>query len=287
MNTETKTIASVKGQLPGPRSRDLFSRWEKVEAQCTGYQAKVVWDQRQGRRRHRRRRQHVPRLDLGRAGDQRRPLSPASGEGDSGRGGRKLLNNYECLNEPRVEAAEKLVSILPKHLDKCFFLTTGSEATEGCHPHHEAEDGQVRNRQLLRRFSRPHRRRGQRRRPVGTKEGLWADRARRDSRAVSRTATAAPSKRSPKPATCFASTMSMMRCAPTAPAAWPGVIVEAYQGAAGFIFAPKGWFPRLEQWIRSRGLLFTLDEVQSGYRPHREDVRDGVGEPDAGPGVPG
>jgi 4-aminobutyrate aminotransferase/(S)-3-amino-2-methylpropionate transaminase len=44
-----------------------------------------------------------------------------------------------------------------------------------------------------------------------------------------------------------------------------GVIVEAYQGAAGFIFAPDGWFPRLEQWIRSRGLLFTLDEVQSGF----------------------
>jgi 4-aminobutyrate aminotransferase-like enzyme len=42
-----------------------------------------------------------------------------------------LLNNYECLNAPRVEAAEKLVSVMPKHLDKCFFLSTGSEATEG------------------------------------------------------------------------------------------------------------------------------------------------------------
>jgi len=44
-----------------------------------------------------------------------------------------------------------------------------------------------------------------------------------------------------------------------------GVIVEAYQGAAGFIFAPEGWFPRLEQWIRSHDLLFALDEVQSGF----------------------
>ena len=26
----------------------------------------------------------------------------------------KLLNNYECLHEPRVEAAEKLVSVLPR-----------------------------------------------------------------------------------------------------------------------------------------------------------------------------
>jgi 4-aminobutyrate aminotransferase/(S)-3-amino-2-methylpropionate transaminase len=42
-------------------------------------------------------------------------------------------------------------------------------------------------------------------------------------------------------------------------------MVEAYQGASGFIFAPEGWFPRLEEWIRARGLLFALDEVQSGF----------------------
>ncbi len=44
-----------------------------------------------------------------------------------------------------------------------------------------------------------------------------------------------------------------------------GVMVEAYQGASGFIFAPEGWFPRLEQWIRSHDVLFALDEVQSGF----------------------
>ncbi len=44
-----------------------------------------------------------------------------------------------------------------------------------------------------------------------------------------------------------------------------GVIVEAYLGAAGFIFPPEGWFPRLERWMRDRGLLFTLDEVQSSF----------------------
>ena len=44
-----------------------------------------------------------------------------------------------------------------------------------------------------------------------------------------------------------------------------GVIVEPYQGAAGFIFPPEGWLKRLEQWLRGRGLLFTLDEVQSSY----------------------
>jgi len=44
-----------------------------------------------------------------------------------------------------------------------------------------------------------------------------------------------------------------------------GVIVEPYQGAAGFVFPPEGWLSKLEEWIRSRGMLFTLDEVQSSY----------------------
>jgi 4-aminobutyrate aminotransferase-like enzyme len=44
-----------------------------------------------------------------------------------------------------------------------------------------------------------------------------------------------------------------------------GLIVEPYQGAAGFIFPPQGWLTRLVQWLRGRGLLFTLDEVQSSF----------------------
>jgi len=44
-----------------------------------------------------------------------------------------------------------------------------------------------------------------------------------------------------------------------------GLIVEPYQGAAGFIFPPQGWLTRVEQWLRGRGLLFTLDEVQSSF----------------------
>ena len=42
----------------------------------------------------------------------------------------QLLNNYECANVPRIEAARRLVQALPDHLDRCFFLTTGSEAIE-------------------------------------------------------------------------------------------------------------------------------------------------------------
>jgi 4-aminobutyrate aminotransferase-like enzyme len=44
-----------------------------------------------------------------------------------------------------------------------------------------------------------------------------------------------------------------------------GAIVEPYQGAAGFVFPPRGWLKRLQAWLRERGLMFTLDEVQSSY----------------------
>jgi 4-aminobutyrate aminotransferase/(S)-3-amino-2-methylpropionate transaminase len=43
------------------------------------------------------------------------------------------------------------------------------------------------------------------------------------------------------------------------------VITEPYQGGAGFIFPPDGWLKKLEKWAHDRGLLFILDEVQSGY----------------------
>jgi 4-aminobutyrate aminotransferase / (S)-3-amino-2-methylpropionate transaminase / 5-aminovalerate transaminase len=44
-----------------------------------------------------------------------------------------------------------------------------------------------------------------------------------------------------------------------------GILVETYQGAAGFIFPPQGYLKRLEDWARAKGLLLTIDEVQSSY----------------------
>jgi 4-aminobutyrate aminotransferase-like enzyme len=43
------------------------------------------------------------------------------------------------------------------------------------------------------------------------------------------------------------------------------VIVEPYQGAAGFIFPPNGWLKALESWARERDLLLIVDEVQSSF----------------------
>jgi 4-aminobutyrate aminotransferase/(S)-3-amino-2-methylpropionate transaminase len=43
------------------------------------------------------------------------------------------------------------------------------------------------------------------------------------------------------------------------------VIVEPYQGAAGFVIPPEGWLKRLEAWAEERDLLLIIDEVQSSF----------------------
>ena len=263
MNTNGEKVASVKGPLPGPRSKKLFERWRRVEAQCTGYQAQVVWGHASG--------VVVTDVDGNRfldwtsgvlvtnVGHCHPDLVKAAQEASA-----KLLNNYECLTEQRVTAAEKLVSVLPDHLDKCFFLSTGSETVEAAIRIMKRKTGNFE--------------------VISFHGGFHG----RTYAALSAGGLAGPKKgygptipgsirvpfpycyRCPfkaKPETCDLLCLDYVDDAVRANStgSLAGVLVEAYLGAAGFIFAPDGWFPRLEEWLRSRGLLFTLDEVQSSY----------------------
>ncbi|MEB2362845.1 MAG: aspartate aminotransferase family protein [Bryobacteraceae bacterium] len=263
MGTETTAAARVHCQLPGPRSRELFERWAKVEAQCTGYQARVCWDHANG----------VVVTDV----DGNTFIDWTSGVLVTNVGHShprlveavqtacaKLMNNYECLNEPRVNAAEKLVQILPAHLDKCFFLSTGSEATEACIRLMKRKSGKF---EVISFHGGFHGR---------TYAALGAGGLAGPKKGYGPTLPGSirvpfpycyrcPFRASPE--TCDMLCLDYLDDAVRANStgSLAGVIVEAYLGAAGFIFAPPGWFPRLEQWIRDRGLLFTLDEVQSSF----------------------
>ena len=263
MSILTAKVTRVTGDLPGPRSKALFERWEKVEAQCTGYQAAVVWDRASGC--------VVTDVDgnvfldwtsgvlVTNVGHCHPDLVRAIQDAAA-----KLLNNYECLNAPRVEAAEKLVSVMPKHLDKCFFLSTGSEATEGAIRIMKRKSGKF---EIVSFYGGFH---------------------GRTSAAASAGGLAGPKKgygpsvpgaiRVPFPycyrcpvharlETCGLLCLNYLDDAVRANStgSLAGVMVEAYLGAAGFIFAPEGWFPRLERWLRDKGLLFALDEVQSAF----------------------
>ena len=263
MTKQTTPCARVHCQLPGPRSRELFSRWARAEAQCTGFQAPVVWDRASGT--------VVTDVDgntfldwtsgvlVTNVGHCHPKLVEAVQAASA-----KLLNNYECLNEPRVEAAEKLVSILPAHLDKCFFMSTGSEATEAAIRIMKRKAGKF---EIVSFHGGFHGR---------TYAALSAGGLAGPKKGYGPTVPGAIRVPFPycyrcpfraKPETCDLLCLDFMDDAVRANStgSLAGVLVEAYQGAAGFIFAPPGWFPRLERWIRSRGLLFALDEVQAGF----------------------
>ena len=177
-------VTSVKGSIPGPKSKDLFDRWARVEAQCTGYQAKVAWDHASG----------VVVTDV----DGNTFIDWTSGVLVTNVGhchpdlvkavqdaAAQLLNNYECLHPWRVEAAEKLISVLPPHLDRCFFLSTGGEVVEAALRIMKRKSGKF---EIISFYGGFHGRTfaaASGGRAAGSEEGLWPYRAGRDSRAVS------------------------------------------------------------------------------------------------------
>ena len=263
MSTATEKVARVKGSLPGPRSKELFDRWRRVEAQCTGYQAPLVWDHASG----------VMVTDV----DGNRFIDWTSGVLVTNVGhchpdlvkaaqaaAAKLLNNYECLNEPRVEAAEKLVSVMPEHLDKCFFLSTGSETVEAAIRIMKRKTG---NFEIVS-FHGGFHGRTYAALSAGGLAGLkkgYGPTVPGSIRVPFPYCYRCPFKAKPETCDllCLDYADDVVRANSTGSLA--GVLVEAYLGAAGFIFPPEGWFPRLQEWLRDRGLLFTLDEVQSSF----------------------
>lgn len=259
----TIRIARVETPLPGPRSRELFARWRQAEAQCTGYQAPVVWDRAAG----------VLVTDV----DGNTFIDWTSGVLVTNVGhchpdlvravqdaAAKLLNNYECLNEPRVDAAEKLVAVMPAHLDRCFFLSTGSEAVEGCIRIMKRATGKF---EIISFYGGFH---GRTYAALsvgglpGPKKG-YGPTVPGSIRVPYPYCYRCPFKAKPETCDmlCLDYVEDTVRANSTGSLA--GLIVEAYLGAAGFIFAPDGWYPRLEAWLRSRGLLFAYDEVQSSF----------------------
>ena len=257
-------ITHVKGPLPGPKGKKLLDQWHRFEADVVGFQAPVVWQSGRGC--------VVTDVDgniyidwtsgvlVTNVGHCHPRLVEAvrAASGD-------LLNNYECANVPRILAAKALVKALPPHLNRCFFLTTGSETTEGA----------IR---LMKRRTGCY--------EVLCFEGGFHGRT---FGAASAGGMAGPKRmygpgipgtiRLPFPnpyrdpyGWCrggpefkkyFDHIEAMVTANSTGSLA--GVIVEPYQGAAGFIFPPKGWLRRLAEWARGHGLLFALDEVQSSY----------------------
>ncbi|MBI5381212.1 MAG: aspartate aminotransferase family protein [Opitutae bacterium] len=258
------SIAKVKGPLPGPKGKVLLEKWHKYEADAVGFQAPVVWDHAQGC--------VVTDVDgntyldwtcgvlVTNVGHCHPHLVAAAQKATT-----RLLNNYECANVERIEAAERLVKALPPHLDKCFFLSTGSEATEAAARLMKRKTGKF---EILSFECGFHGRTLH-----GASMGGMAGPKRNYGPTVPGIIRAPfPNPyRDPngwcKDGPDFKRYFEFLDgiIAANSTGSLGGAILEPYQGAGGFIFPPKGWLKKLEEWLRKRGMLYTLDEVQASY----------------------
>lgn len=251
-------------EIPGPKSRELFKEWHSYEADVTGYQAEVVWKSARG----------CVVTDV----DGNTYLDWTSGVlvtnvghchphlvSAIARASQDLLNNYECANTYRIEAAKRLVGALPGHLDKCFFLSTGAEAIEAALRLMKRKTGRF---EILSFEGGFHGRT-----PGAAAVGGMAGPKRQYGPTVPGVIRAMyPNPYRDELGLCDATAEfkkyfnyldNLVSANSTGSLA--GVIVEPYQGASGFLFPPAGWLRKLFEWAKGNGLLFTLDEVQSSY----------------------
>jgi 4-aminobutyrate aminotransferase-like enzyme len=257
-------ITNVKGSLPGTKSKILLAQWHKYEADVVGYQAQTVWETGSG--------VVVTDVDGNRFIDWTsgvlvtnvghcHPKLVAAIQKAAG----MLLNNYECANVQRIQAAEALAKHLPKQLDQCFFLSTGAESTEAAARLMKRKTGKY---EILSFEGAFHGR------TFGAASMGGMPGAKRmygpSMPGIIRAAFPNPYRdpngwcsEGPEFARYFEYLDQVIMANSTGSLA--GVIVEPYQGAAGFIFPPVGWLKKLVEWAHAHGLLFTLDEVQSSY----------------------
>jgi 4-aminobutyrate aminotransferase len=176
----------------------------------------------------------------------------------------RLMNCYSFPTPERVTLAERLLETLPSNLSRVFLLSTGSDATEAAL-------------RIAKRFTKKH--------EVLAFYGAFHGRTYGAMSVAGSAATR--SQFGPSlPGAVIAPYGYCYRCvydkefpecqfycikildrivASSSTNDLGSVIVEPYQGTAGFVFPPDGWLKELETWARHRDLTLIVDEVQSGF----------------------
>jgi 4-aminobutyrate aminotransferase/(S)-3-amino-2-methylpropionate transaminase len=175
---------------------------------------------------------------------------------------RPLLHNYVFPSEERARLAEYILGLAPAGLDKVFFLTTGSETVE-----------------CALKLARAHGLKIGGARKIGI---VGAERGFHGRTLGAQQAGGMPALKhwivNEDPAivqvpfpdgywtenTSFDLFLKTLKNKGVDAADVAGVIFETYQGV-GPDFAPKEYIQALAQWCKTNGVVFILDEVQSGF----------------------
>jgi len=250
-------------KIPGPKSRELLALSYQFEPECSKDQTPIVWDHGKG----------IWIWDV----DGNKFIDFTSGVLVSNIGQShphmveairrqiaRLGNPYSFPTPERVNVSCRLVKTFPPNLDKVFLLTTGADAIEAAIRIARRYTGKQ---EILSFYGGFHGKTygamavaGS----IGTRNGFGQS----------------------VPGTILAPYAYCYRCfygkkfpecdfyclktldhiiESTSSGDLGTLIVEPYQGSAGFIVPPVGWLKRLETWAKERGLVLIIDEVQSSF----------------------
>lgn len=253
----------AKRKIPGPKSARYIRISQEYEPSCIADQVPVVWDHGQG--------VWVTDVDgniyidftsgvlvtnLGHS-------HPAHVEAIQNQAER-LMNCYSFPTPERVTLAQRLLETLPPNLNRVFLLSTGAEATEAALRVAKRHTGKF---EVLSFYGAFHGRTygamsvagnlsTRRQFGPGVPGGIMAPYAYCYRCVYDKT----------YPECDFHCIKALDRIIESSSCGQMGsVIVEPYQGAAGFIFPPNGWLKALEIWAREKDLLLIVDEVQSSF----------------------
>lgn len=252
-----------KRKIPGPESAELLQISSKYEPPCIADQVPVVWD-------------HAERVWVTDV-DGNEYIDFTSGVLVTNLGhchpthvvaiqeqAARLMNCYSFPTPERVTLSKRLIETLPPNLDRVFLLTTGAEATEAALRVAKRYTGKF---EVLAFYGAFH----------GRTYGALS---------VAGNISTRRQFGPPVPGGIMAPYAYCYRCVydkkypdcdlycikaldrvieSSSSDQLGSVIVEPYQGAAGFIFPPDGWLKALETWCEERDLLLIVDEVQSSF----------------------
>ncbi|NIA20975.1 MAG: aminotransferase class III-fold pyridoxal phosphate-dependent enzyme [Anaerolineaceae bacterium] len=253
---------TIKTRLPVPESVPILKRLRKFEPQSMGGQPPVLWERAKGCQVWDRWGNKWLDWSSGvlvtNVGHGRKEIVDALV-----RQARKpMLHNYCFPSELRGELTEALVRVSPKGIDKCFLLTTGSEATEcamklarthglkiggkkkiGIVSYQGAFHGRTLGAQMMGGIpalqdwivnldrSMWH---------VPFPDGYWVE------------------------DTSFEAFLKNLKAQGATPDRIAGVITETYQGGNAS-FAPKEYMQKLAAWCKKHKIVLIMDEVQAGF----------------------
>ncbi|HEY3397050.1 MAG TPA: aspartate aminotransferase family protein [Armatimonadota bacterium] len=176
-----------------------------------------------------------------------------------------LFNCYDFLTPQRADLAEKIIGVAPDYLDKVFLVTTGTDATEAAMRMARRYNGRW---EILAFHGAFHGR------TMGAASAGGSQGVKQGYGPMVPGFIHTPfpycyrcpfGKESCE--TCGFQCLEFMDWVVSKESCGQlgTVIAEPYQGGAGSIIPPPGWFEKLDAWRKDRGMLFILDEVQSSF----------------------